>query len=138
MNCTFSRNNYKNTRVWLNEQCLDGTAWKKLFKWKIIPPKWGLTSVDVRSQLGGMNPFSYKRFTFAKWNTPFCQDLRWDVSPGWDDFSHRSISLNWFNMGTIIYRQTLWGSTIIIFIKAFFFNVVLLNTTTLSRLFYLF
>ena len=29
----------------------------------------------VRSQLGGMNPFSYKRFAFAKSNTPFYRDV---------------------------------------------------------------
>ena len=76
MNCTFSRNSYKNM-LKLNEQsCLGRTAWKKLFIWRIIiPPKWDLTCVDVRSQLGEMNPFSYKRFALAKWNTPFCRDL---------------------------------------------------------------
>ena len=30
---------------------------------------------EMRSDLGGMNPFSYKRFIFTKWNTPFCRDL---------------------------------------------------------------
>ena len=78
MNCTFSHNNYKkHTEPKLNEQsCLRGTARQKLFTWrKIILPKWDLTCVDVRSQLGGMNPFSYKRFAFTRWNTPFCRDL---------------------------------------------------------------
>ena len=71
MNCTFSRNNYKNTKSKLNV-----TAPQKLFTWrKIIPRKWDLTCVEVRSHLGGMNPFSYKRFVLTKWNTSFCQDL---------------------------------------------------------------
>ena len=42
---------------------------------KIIPPKWDLLCVQVISHLGGVNPFSYKRFIFTKWNIPFCRDL---------------------------------------------------------------
>ena len=60
----------------MKQSCLGETACQKLFTWrKIIPPKWDLTCVGVRSQVGGMNPFSYKRFAFRKWNTPFCRDL---------------------------------------------------------------
>ena len=61
----------------LNKQsCLGGTAWQKLFTWrKMILSKWDLTFVGVKSQPGGMNPFSYKRFAFPKWNTPFCRDV---------------------------------------------------------------
>ena len=42
MNCTFSRNNYKNAPpLKLDEQsCIGGKARQKLFTWrKIIPPK---------------------------------------------------------------------------------------------------
>ena len=77
MNCTFLRNNCKNMPSL--------TQWTILSRWdslektvymeKIIPRKWDFTFVDVRSQLGEMNPFSYKQFAFAKWNTPFCRDL---------------------------------------------------------------
>ena len=36
------------------------TAQQNLFTWrKIILPEWDLTCVEVRSQLGAMNPFSY-------------------------------------------------------------------------------
>ena len=42
-----------------------GTAQQKLFTWrKIIPPKGDLTRVEVRSYLGGMNLFSYKRCVY--------------------------------------------------------------------------
>ena len=74
-NCTFWCNNYKNTSS-LNYKWTILPRWDSLSKTvymrKIIPPKWDLTSVDGRSQLGGMNLFSCKRFAFTKWNTPFC------------------------------------------------------------------
>ena len=69
MNCTFSRNKYRNMpSLKLNEQsCLGGTTWQKLFTWrKIVLPKWDLTNVDVISQVGGINPFSYKPFALTK------------------------------------------------------------------------
>ena len=31
--------------------------------------------LEVRSHMGGMNLFSYERFAFTIWNTPFCRDL---------------------------------------------------------------
>ena len=57
--------------------CLDETAWQELFTWrKLIPTYWDFICVEVRSQLGRMNPFSYKWFVFGKkWNTPFCWKL---------------------------------------------------------------
>ena len=61
----------------LNEQsCLGGTVQQKLFTLRIIiPPKWDLKCVKVRSHLSGMNPFSYWQIVFLKWDAPFCQDL---------------------------------------------------------------
>ena len=49
---------------------------EQLFTWeKIIPPNWDLTCVQVRSHLGGTNPFSCKRFVYTEWLLAFCQDL---------------------------------------------------------------
>ena len=56
--------------------CLGGTARQKLLTWrKIIPPKWDLIYVEVRSHLGRMNQFSYKRFVFTRRIIPLCRDL---------------------------------------------------------------
>ena len=73
----FHRIILKTNRSELIEQsCLGGTASQKLFTWrKIIPPTWELIYVEVRSQLSGMNQFSYKRFVFTKRNIPFCREL---------------------------------------------------------------
>ena len=63
MNYTFSRMNYENT------------PWAILsLHGEIIPSKGDLTFAEVRSLMGGMNPFLHKRFV--------------NVSPEWDDFSH--------------------------------------------------
>ena len=61
----------------LNAQsCLGGTARQKLLIWrKIIPPKLDLIYLEVRSHLGGMNQFSYKRFVFTRRIIPLCRDL---------------------------------------------------------------
>ena len=48
---------------------LDWTARQGLFTWRKT------TCVGLRSHLGGMNPFSCKRFVFTKWNTPICRGL---------------------------------------------------------------
>ena len=48
---------------------------KTVYMEKNISPKWGLIYVEVRSHLGGMNQFSYKRFAFTKRDIPFCWDL---------------------------------------------------------------
>ena len=42
---------------------------------KLIPPNRDLTYVEVKSHLGSINPFSYQRFVFIKWCTPFLRDL---------------------------------------------------------------
>ena len=61
INFTFSESKLK------KQSCLCGTAPKKMFTWrKIIPAKWHLNGVEVRSHLGRMNPVSYKRFGFTK------------------------------------------------------------------------
>ena len=61
----------------LNAQsCLGRTAQQKLLTWrKIIARKWVLIYVEVRSHLGGMNQFSYKRFVFTRRIIPLCRDL---------------------------------------------------------------
>ena len=87
---------WKHTESQLNEQsCLGGTAQQKLIIWrKIIPTKWDLTCVGTRSHVGGMNPFSYKRFVFiSEIHNSAEISLMWDVSLGWDDFSHINSSL---------------------------------------------
>ena len=68
---------------------------EKLFTWrKNILPKWDLIFVEVRSHLDGMNQFSYKKLVLQSEIHHSAEiSLRWDVSPGWDDFSH--INSSW-------------------------------------------
>ena len=91
MNCTFSRNYCKNTPslYWMNNPAEVGQH-EKLFTWrKNILPKWDLIFVEVRSHLDGMNQFSYKKLVLQSEIHHSAEiSLRWDVSPGWDDFSH--------------------------------------------------
>ena len=68
-------NNYKKT--WLNYIRILSRWYSpvKIFTWrKIISRLWDLTCVEVKSQLNGMNFFSYWRFVFTKSNSPFCCD----------------------------------------------------------------
>lgn len=54
---------------------------------KIIPLQWDPNSVGMISYLGRMNSFSYKRFVFKKWNSPFWWiPLRWDASTHMNSF----------------------------------------------------
>ena len=47
----------------------------------------------MRSHLGGMNSFSCKRFVLqSEIHHSADISVRWDVSPGWDGFSHLSSS----------------------------------------------
>ena len=65
----FLLNNYKtlNTKSKLNNNSASVEKPKKLLTWKKnIPLQWDLTYLGVRSHLGEVNSFSYKRLVFIK------------------------------------------------------------------------
>ena len=106
-------------------------ARQKLFTWrKIIPPKRDLIYVGVRSHLGGMNQFSYKRFVFTKRNIPFCRELtqvRRLIWVGWF-FSYKQL-LSSIQTYFIFLKNTKLATCIkslqSVFSKKYFFYVTL-------------
>ena len=107
INCTFSPNNFKNKPVWTNWAILsrwDSLA-KTVYMEKNHPTYVRSHLCEVRSQLRGMNQFSYKRFVFTKRNIPFCRELTQ---------VRRLIWLGWF----FSYKQLLSSiQTYFIFLK---------------------